>query len=53
MTLSLPTFQGIENQDSLLFVLVISPKDGARARNRLGLRFDYEHEHHFIKARSR
>jgi hypothetical protein len=38
---------GIENQDSLLFVL--SPKDGARAGNRLGWRFDYEHQHHFIE----
>ena len=31
---SLPTFQGIENQDPLFFLLVLSPKDGARARKK-------------------
>ena len=33
---SLPAFQGIENQDPLIFVLVLvlSPKDGARARQK-------------------
>jgi hypothetical protein len=31
---SLPAFQGIENQDPLFFVLVLSPKDGARARKK-------------------
>ena len=33
----------------MFFVLVLSPKDGARARNRSICRFDYEHEHHFIE----
>jgi hypothetical protein len=27
-------FQGIENQDPLFFLLVLSPKDGARARKK-------------------
>ncbi|MCF7959969.1 MAG: hypothetical protein K9M08_04440 [Pirellula sp.] len=31
---SLPTFQGIENQDPLFFVLLLSSKDGARARTK-------------------
>ena len=31
---SLPTFQGIENQDPLFFLLVLSPKDGDRARKK-------------------
>jgi hypothetical protein len=33
-----PTFRGIENEDPLLFVyvLVLIPKEGARARNRFG-----------------
>ncbi len=44
-----PSFLGIENQDPLFSVLVLSPKDGALARNRLGCRFVYEHEHHFIE----
>ncbi|MCU0714164.1 MAG: hypothetical protein MUC43_19070, partial [Pirellula sp.] len=29
--------------DKRLFVLVLSPKDGARARARLGWRFEHEH----------
>ena len=33
----------------MFFVLVLSPKDGARARNRSICEFDYEHEHHFIE----
>ena len=31
----------------MFFVLVLSPKDGAR--NRSICEFDYEHEHHFIE----
>jgi hypothetical protein len=31
----------------MLFVLVLMPKEGACARNRLGYRFDYEDEHRF------
>ena len=30
-------------------MLVLSPKEGARARNRTVGRLDYEHEHHFIE----
>ena len=33
----------------MFFVLVLSPRDGARARNRSICEFDYEHEHHFIE----
>ena len=33
----------------MFFVLVLRPKDGARARNRSICEFDYEHEHHFIE----
>ena len=33
----------------MFFVLVLSPKDGARARNRSVRLFDDEHEHHFIE----
>lgn len=43
------SFRSIENQDPLFFVLVLSPKDVARARNRLGCRSDYEHEHPFME----
>ena len=46
---SLPTFRLKNVFDSMFFVLVLSPKDGARARNRSICRFDYEHEHHFIE----
>ena len=38
---SLPTFQGIENQDPLFFVLELSPNDGALARkHRVKMRRD-------------
>ena len=33
----------------MFFVLLLSPKDGAPARNRSICEFDYEHEHHFIE----
>ena len=33
----------------MFFVLVLSPKDGARNRNRSVRLFDDEHEHHFIE----
>ena len=46
---SLPTFRFKNDFDSMFFVLVLSPKDGARARNRSIWEFDYEHEHHFIE----
>ena len=48
---SLPTFRFKNVFDSMFFVLVLSPKDGARARarNRSICEFDYEHEHHFIE----
>ena len=44
---SLPTFRFKNVFDSMFFVLVLSPKDGAR--NRSICEFDYEHEHHFIE----
>ena len=45
----LPTFRFKNVLDYMFFVLVLSPKDGARARNRSICEFDYEHEHHFIE----
>ena len=45
----LPTFRFKNVLDYMFFVLVLSPKDGARARNRSICEFHSEHEHHFIE----
>ena len=46
---SLPAFRILSINIIRSFVLVLSPKDGTRARARSVRVFDYEHEHHFIE----
>ena len=46
---SKPTIADLEIKIPKISALVLSPKDGARARNRSLRVFDYEHEHHFIE----
>ena len=48
-TSSLPTFHILSINIVRSFVLVLSPKDGTRARARLIRVLHYEHEHHFIE----
>ena len=46
---SLPTFRILAINIVRSFVLVLSPKDGTRARDRSVRVLDCEHEHHFIE----